>query len=72
MPVRVEGYVALLREIVTVDAIEGVRVEVKKVRHVPATLTEPVLTVLHVPETFTYKFVRVLHVPADLTCAVIL
>jgi chemotaxis response regulator CheB len=52
--------------------MEGVRVEVKKVLHVPATLTEPVLTVLHVPETFTYKFVRVLHVPADLTCPVIL
>ena len=32
MPVRVDGYVALLREIVTVDAIEGVRTEVKILR----------------------------------------
>jgi len=29
VPVRVEGYVALLREIVTVDAIEGVSAEAK-------------------------------------------
>jgi hypothetical protein len=35
--VRVEGYVALLREISTVAAIEGVRALVKKALHTPAT-----------------------------------
>jgi hypothetical protein len=35
--VRVEGYVALLREISTVAAIVGVRVLVKKDAQAPAT-----------------------------------
>jgi hypothetical protein len=35
--VRVEGYVALLREISTVDAIEGVSVDAKNWLHALAT-----------------------------------
>ena len=61
-----------MREIVTVDAIEGVRAEAKKDLHVPETFTYPVLTVLHVPETFAFKVLKVLHVPDTFTCPVIL
>ena len=66
MPVRVEGYVALLREIVTGDAIVGVRAEAKKRRHVPATFIYPFVADLHVPETFIKIFVIDLHEPETL------
>jgi hypothetical protein len=66
VPVRVEGYVALLREIVTGDAIVGVRAEAKKRRHVPATFIYPFVADLHVPETFIKIFVIDLHEPETL------
>jgi hypothetical protein len=50
VPVRVEGYVALLREIVTVDAIVGVIVAVKKSdQTLAAVFTLPLITSDHVP-----------------------
>lgn len=50
MPVRVEGYVALLREIVTLDAIVGDTVDVKKSdQTLAAVFTLPLITSDHVP-----------------------
>jgi hypothetical protein len=46
VPVRVEGYVALLREIVTVDAIEGVRLPGNTFFHTPAEATHAEVTFL--------------------------
>lgn len=57
MPVRVEGYVALLREIVTVDAIEGVKLPGNTFFHTPADATQADVTFFQTPLDATKRVV---------------
>ena len=57
MPVSVEGYVALLREIVTVDAIEGVKVPGKTFFQTPEDATQAEVTFFQTPPEATKRLV---------------
>ena len=62
MPVRVEGYVALLREISTVAAIEGVRLPGNTFFHTPAEATQAEVTFFQTPPEATKRLVTFFHV----------